>query len=203
MLKKMYEIWKSVLTKPKETFRLQAKKADYVEAVKHVGVAGVIQGILTGIFITLGLSAVGGLFGYGSLGASLGGLSIIGLAISVPIMAAITLFIGSGIFYIIARLLGGKGNYQTQTYLMAIYMAPLGLIGILAMIPFVGILVSLGVTIYMLYLLTLALKETHKFTTGRAVLTWLLPLIVIMVLVMLLAASFALVGLSGLSALGV
>lgn len=203
MLKKMYEIWKSVLTNPKKTFKAQAKKADYVEAVKHVGVAGIIQGILTGIFITLGLSAVGGLLGYGALGTSLGGLSIIGLAIFVPIMAAITLFIGSGIFYIIARILGGKGSYQTQTYLIAIYMAPLGIIGVLAMIPFVGILVSLGVTIYMLYLLTLALKETHKFTTGRAVLTWLLPVIVIMVLFMLLAASFAIVGLSGLSALGV
>ncbi len=205
MLKEMYEIWTKVLTKPRETFRIQARKADYAAAVKHIGVAGIIQGVLTGLLLTLGLSAAGSLVGaqYGMFGASLGLLSIIGLAIFVPIMAIIGLFIGSGIFYIVARVLGGNGSYQTQTYLMAIYMAPLNLIGILAMIPFVGILVSLAVAIYSLYLLTLALKETHKFTTGKAVLTWLIPVIILAVLVLLVMfAIFAATGIAGLSALG-
>lgn len=199
ILKELYEIWKNVLINPAGTFKAQAKKADYAEAVKHVGIAGIIQGILTGILLMMGLSAVGGILGYGMLGASIGIMSIVLLAILVPISAIIGLFIGSGILYIIAKILGGKGDYQTQTYLMAIYMAPIGIIsGVLGMIPLAGIVIALIAMIYAIYLLTLSLKETHKYSTGKAVLTWLLPVIVVILLVGVLAASFALVGLSAL-----
>ena len=65
----------------------------------------------------------------------------------------------------------------------------------------VGAAVGILVWLYGLYLLTLALCETHEYGMSKAALTWLLPVIVVFVLVASLAAtlirSFGLASLMG------
>ena len=137
------------------------------------------------------------------LGASVGVAGFITSVIVTPIVSIISWLIGSGIYYIFAMILGGRGNYKTQSYLIAIYSAPIAIItSIIGLIPLVGILNFL-VFLYSLYLLTLALKETHRFTTLKAALTWIIPLVLIIIAAFLLGAAFlAGLGLGSVADLG-
>ena len=169
-LDKMLQIWKSALMKPKMTFKKEVKKADLGLGAKHILLAGAIVGLLMGI-------------------ASLNPIVVVILLFLYPILSLVGWLLGVGIIYLFAKLLGGKGNIVQQGYLTAIYAAPLSIITtILSLIPFVGIWISILVSLYAFYLLTLALKEVHKYSTGRAILTWLMPFIIIGILVAVLVA---------------
>ena len=179
----MIKLWKDVLLNPRQTFKKEKKKANLGSAVKQVLIAGIIAGIISGL-------------------AEFSSESLTTL-VSTPIAAIIGLIFGSGFYYLFARLFGGKGNYREQTYLIAIYSAPLSIISsivssiliisaladsLLLMIPF--LLVSLGIFAYSVYLLTLIFKEAHGLSTGRAILTWLIPLIIMVVIIILALLAY-------------
>jgi hypothetical protein len=169
---KMLQVWKSVFKDPKKTFKKEGKKADLGLGAKHILFAGAVTGVILGI-------------------ASLNPLLVVILPFLYPMLSFIGWLIGVGIIFLFALLLGGKGKITTQGYLTAIYAAPISIVSaVLTLIPVVGIWLNIAVSIYALYLLTLVLKETHKYSTGRAILTWLLPVIIIAIFV---AAMFALV----------
>ena len=203
---KYFEIWKDALTKPKETFAKQAKKGGIREALMHSALGGLIQGLLLAATLAL-------LPGYSSLGAIAGSAFIAVMAVVMiivsPIASMISVLIISGVFYLFAKLFGGNGTYDKQTYLYAIFYAPLAVISsVLALIPAImmfvpgltmvstvlGMTIRLLVFVYTVYLLTLALKEVHKYSTGKAVLTWLVPVLIVGIfLAVFLAAVFSLV----------
>ena len=186
--KKMFDLWKKVITQPARTFKQQRKKANLSEGAKHIVVAGVISGVIATLLGLAGLSAMGmeNLFGLAVWGTA----GLLALVIILPIMGIIGWLINSGIFYVISLLLGGKGNYTLQSYLIALYSAPIMVITYLFIaIPILGWVILFLISIYSLYLLTLALKETHKFSTGRAVLVWLLPIIIVVVLILIFAVA--------------
>ena len=181
-----FEIWKEVLTKPQETFKKQEKKANLGEGIKHIGIAGVIVGVITGIAAWIGMATVGSLLGTPglTLGVGIGIAAFLSSVILTPIFAVIWWLIGSGILYIFAMIFGGKGSYTTQSYLIALYSAPLMILSaILVLIPIVGAIVNFLVMLYGLYLLTLALKQVHKVTTGKAVAIWFVPLVIVVIII--------------------
>ena len=186
-----FNLWIDSLTKPIPTFKKEKKKANLGEGALHMAVAGLITGFITGLYEMF----------FGSIFASqflpiasplAGPMIFLASLIITPIIAVIWWLIVSGILYIFALLLGGKGSYATQSYLYAIYSAPLGIISsILLLIPLAGWLLSFILMIYGLYLLTMALKEAHNYTSGRALLTWLVPVgIVVIILVVLVGLAF-------------
>lgn len=179
----MIKLWKEALLNPKQTFKKEKKKADLGSAVKQVFIAGLIAGIITAL-------------------VEFSSESLITL-VSSPIAAILGLLLGSGFYYLFARLFGGKGSYREQTYLIAIYSAPLSIISsvvssililsavadsLFLLAPF--LLVSLGLFVYSLYLLTLAFKEAHGLSTGKAILTWLIPLIIVFVIIVLALLAY-------------
>ena len=167
---KTLELWKKALVKPKETFKKERKKANLGLGAKYILVAGAITGFILGI-------------------SSLNLVTALLFIIVYPLMSVASWLFGSGVNYIFARLLGGNGDYTTQSYLVALYAAPFSIITVVIMlIPVVGVWLTFLVSLYGLYLLTLALKETHKYSTGRAVLTWLLPMIIITIVMAALVA---------------
>ena len=90
-----------------------------------------------------------------------------------------------------AKIFGGKGNYSLQTYLISLYRAPLlPIVNLFAVIPLGGIIIRIAAEIYAIYLTTLALKETHNYSTGRAVATWLVPAIIIMLFLAVVYYSY-------------
>jgi hypothetical protein len=172
-----FNMWMEVLQKPKDVFKAQKGKGDIGAGVMNFAIAYLIVGVIQAIL----LFAAPGLAVSAFIGTLIGGI--------------IGSFIGVGIFYIVAMLLGGKGSFGDMYYLLSLFVGPIAILGL---IPSVGFLASL----YGLYLLTLAIMEVHGFDTLKAVLVWLIPAIVVGVLVAVVFAAFF-ATLFGAGALGV
>jgi hypothetical protein len=171
-LDKMIQLWKNVLLSPKKTFKKEKKKSNLGLGAKYILIAGAITGIIVGI-------------------VSLNPIILLTSIILYPLINLLSWLIGSGINFVFARILGGKGDYMKQSYLIALYSAPLSIIStIIFIIPTVGIWLSFLIAIYGFYLLTFALKEAHSYSTGRAIMTWLLPFIIVVAIVASMTALF-------------
>ncbi len=101
----------------------------------------------------------------------------------------------AGICHIVAKLLGGKGTFTEMLVLMGfaslpnIFQAPIGLIAMLSgglTGAFIAIVLGSFLAIWVLILDVLAIREAQKFSTGRAIATLVLPIVVFAVLVFIL-----------------
>ena len=118
-----------------------------------------------------------GMFGFG--------MGAFGSVVSVPI----GFFIGTGISFILARLLGGQGSFSRYAYITAAFAAPLSIISsIIGMIPVVSCL-AIGVSIYQIILSYHATMVEMRLSSGKALLVVLLPLIVLILIFGCLAMS--------------
>ena len=101
----------------------------------------------------------------------------------------------AGICHIVAKILGGKGTFSEMLVLMGfatlpnIFQAPIGLIVMLSG-GLTGAFIAIGLgsflAIWVLILDVLAIREAHKISTGRAIATLVLPIVVLAVLVFIL-----------------
>jgi len=104
-------------------------------------------------------------------------------------------YLGNGLVYLGARVLGGSGEFGTQTYLASLFAVPLGAVsGVLGLIPIVGALAALAVSAYALVLNVRTVKVVHGLTTGKAVVAVLWPVLLIFVLSCLIIVVLALLG---------
>lgn len=111
---------------------------------------------------------------------------MVSLAIGYFILTPISFFIGMGIFYLCARLLGGQGSYREQFYTALLFGVPTVLAGfILSLIPVAGSMLALLPHIYGFVLFILLIKGVHQLGTGKAILTVLLPIIILGILSLL------------------
>lgn len=89
--------------------------------------------------------------------------------------------LGQAIIFVIAKVLGGKGEFTDQVWLSTAYSAPASLVsavlGYLNLIPCIGALVSLGFALYTFVLGVIALNTVHQYGWFRAVATLILPLL--------------------------
>jgi len=192
-LNDMTNKWKAVFQNPKKTFSKQLKKANFKTGATYMLIAGLIAGVIQYVFILLGLSV----YGLPSTQATTTGLRVI---IGLPVSYFLGWVIWGGIVYMFSRLFKGKGTYVQQLSLTALYLGPLAVAQlIVSIVPVVGGVVSFALTIYGLYLLTLLLKITHKYSTAKAVWSWLLPFIIGVIL--LLVVVFGLISVIGLDTL--
>ncbi len=189
--------WYHALLYPQETFRKVKDEASLGKAILSIGlgaltaviVGGLLLIVFWGLLYLIGsdvsqafgeqAAAIFNMFAV-ALAAIAAILFIIALILA-PIIYIIILLIFSGIYLLFAKLLGGRGDYTTQTYFISLCTPPLLIITtIIGSIPFVDLsYLSMLVWLYGLYPLTLALKETHGYNTGKAVLTWLIPTAII------------------------
>lgn len=107
---------------------------------------------------------------------------IFGVICGIPLAvvgALIFFVIISFILNLIARALGGTGEYQDMVYAMSTYTAPMTIInGVLGGIPIVNLLV-LFTGFYAFVLQIIAIKTVHRFGWGQAILTAFVPIIFI------------------------
>ena len=105
------------------------------------------------------------------------------------IITPISFYLSNGLMFVSAKILGGKGKFSGQVYLYSLFFLPLGLISSLAslfqLIPIVGSVIVYIVTaaIFILTILFTVriLKVAHSFTTGRALLTLLIPFVLFLI----------------------
>ena len=184
----IFDVWKNVLVNPANSFAKYQRKANYTDALKHLVIGGVIAGFIDGLALLLVGAAASTKLGF--LGAATGIGGFFTLLIGMPVLLIIGWIIASAIYYIFAVLLKGKGSFLTQSYDIALYTAPLAVIyAIFGLIPVIGSFINFLVFLYSLYLLTIALKAAHKYSTAKAFLTWFIPAIIIGIIVLLIAAA--------------
>ena len=127
-LDKMIELWKNALLDPKKTFKKEKKKSNLGLGANYIFKAGIIAGIISGI-------------------ASLNLVSAIISIIAYPILSLVGWLLSSGINYVFAKLLGGKGDYTKQSYVISLYLAPLSIVSaVISSIPVVGVWLNFLVT---------------------------------------------------------
>jgi len=176
------DLWIPAVTKPEETLAKASKgKASLVDAAAVMALAGLVGG------------AVGGLFS-GPIGFVVG-------AISGAIGMLIGSLLGSSLIWVIANLLGGKGEFSKQYYLYSLFGAPITIAGsVLGLIPIVGSMIGGLLGLYMLWPLTISIKQVHKLDTVKAVLAWLIPGIILVAITFVVGAAIAaLLVLSGIT----
>ncbi len=172
----MFDIWIRAITQPSQATYEALLQEEHTptlgKAAGWMALAGLIAGIIQGLF-----------------NGSPGGVLCSPIS---AVLAAIFFAIFSLILLAIARALGGEGDLDSQSYLLAAAQAPMTIVSaILGIIPLVGPLVSLLASLYTLWLSTIALQVAHGYSMGRALLTALLPAIVIFVLIMCCFMTFA------------
>ena len=182
MTMEMIEKWKAALMKPKETFASEKKNANLGASTKNLAISYLIGGFLfvIGVVIT---SPNPGIF---VLILPFAILPIIFEIIIFVIFCLVVSFIFIGVLHVIAKLLGGNGQYSQLVYLYSLYAAP---ISILSGIPFIGIILGIVLGVYGVYLETLAIKEVYGLSTSKAILVWALPGIILLIIIALVAAA--------------
>lgn len=211
----MLETWMAVLTRPGEDVYEEIKpQANLTTALIWVVIAAVIAGLLAGAG-----AAVSSLFNMGNMAAfeeilndpsidpatremlgtflapaAAGGgiLASAFIAICATIIfAPLAFLIGSGIYFVIARVFGGEGSFELQSFYLAAITAPISIISAaLNVIPLLGACLAIFVSIYQLVLTYFAMKVAHNVSGGRALGIILTPIAIYILCVCSVALIF-------------
>lgn len=96
------------------------------------------------------------------------------------------------VLFIFARLLGGKGSFSAQSYAQSLFYAPLAVIQqVLAVTPVIGRPLFFLMAVYSLLPTTTSLKAAHGYSTWRAVITWLMPIVLNVVVVFVIVMELS------------
>lgn len=100
----------------------------------------------------------------------------IAVAVVGSLASLLSLYLNSLIVSVTAGVLGGEGSFRNQVYLSAAYMAPLQLLqAALVAIPGAGVFLSLGLSLYTLWLSINATRVAHDISAMRALVALVLP----------------------------
>ncbi len=182
---------------------IKATKASLGAAANNLAGIGFLVGVATGIAAIIG-QALFGTTESGMMGSLAGfgfGTGIVGLvvmAILGPIIYVISVFVGSALYFVAAKLLGGKGSFTLQTHAFALVMCGTALLALpfqfFGFIPVIGAMLGIAIALielYSLYSYYRAIKEVHQLSQMRAIAILLLPIILaFVVLVVLFGLAF-------------
>lgn len=202
-----FQTWLNVITHPSEQVfeqERQRPQATLTTALIWMAIAAVISGIfalIQGLLFSASLSAAGGMpallaqmnvppevidqistmpfLGGAAAGAGVGAVitSILGTLLG--------FLIGVGFFYLVARLLGGTGNFGRYAYLIATFSAPLSILGsLLGLVPVLGGCLGIVIAIYQIVLTYFATRVEHNLSQGRAITVVFIPIILGILLVL-------------------
>jgi hypothetical protein len=196
--RKWYEILRDVWTNPGvETFWSILKERDHsaTRGLIWIGVIALISGLFSTILIPI-INRIGS-----QLPGALGGGEIVLTALCTVILAPIVAIIGNiistGIYHLLSRLFNGNGNWSDLVFCTAAVTAPasiifsvIGTIWLLFsqvqvlffLIAIIFGIVAVVIGIYVLILNILAIKAVENVSTAGAIVTYFLPLVVVVVL---------------------
>ena len=188
----IFRTWVNALTKPGEDFfaaERQNPSATLSTALTWIIAASVIAALLNALRSSLFSSTMGGFeqfmdllppdmqsdFGPIDVPGDAGGTAF---SFAYIILGPVSFLIGVGIYHLIARILGGSGQFGRYTYLYSTFAAPI-MIGtsVLGFIPVLGGCVSAILAIYQLVLAYYATKVEYSLTEGRAIIVVAAPLL--------------------------
>jgi len=166
-----------------QTMEKQKAEASLKEAFINLALASLPISLLIFIFMAV----------FGQLNGV-----VLGLIISIAIIIFLPLieFVSQGIYWIIAKLLGGSGTYAQQTYFRSISASVILLISILLIIPLlipcIGIIVRLIIALFLSYYQYLVIKSVHGLSTSRSIAVVLAPVLLIVLLMLAMVVAYVL-----------
>lgn len=165
------DFWMGLFTKPEETLRREAKAGGLGDAIRRIAIVGFVLGLL---WVLLALIL--------AMAAPAAILIALILLFAIPLGLILVFLIGSGIYFVLAKILGGEGDFGTQSNLISqifvfqfVVSIPLAFLNI---IPCVGAIINLGFSLYVMYLNALSLSIAHKFSLLRAFVVVLIPVVI-------------------------
>jgi hypothetical protein len=155
---------KETLLNPKSYFSTMKTSGGIAEPLIKAVVYGTLSGIIYLIWSFLKIGAIGG----GLLGGAVGFMVFIWAIIS----AVIGLFIGGVILLIISSICKGNGDFEANLRVTAAVMVVMPISALFSFAsflnPYLGLVVSLAISAYALWLLYNGLVEALKGNAGTA-----------------------------------
>ncbi len=187
---KWYEIWWNIWGSPGvATFESLLSEPDHTTRRGFIWIAitSWVVAIITGLTSTTAIQS-GAPALYNNV------LALICAIIFIPVGAILGLVISTAIYHGIARLVGGQGTWSDLLICVSAVVAPGELVGaVVALFTFLAVaipgliflpwVISVVFGIYGMVLYIIALKAAEKLSTGKAVLTYFIPTIIIGLLV--------------------
>jgi hypothetical protein len=178
-----WDQWIGILKNPEAEFGKAIYDASFASALLQMTLASVIVGLISAMTT------------YFSVPQELAASLPLFLAASMA-MSGLSIFFGwlllSFIVLALSRITEGKGSFALQSYLIALFLAPLSVVSVLlSFIPF-GVFLVFLLFFYDLYLLFLSIKVAHGFDVKKAAVVVLLSLLLIVVLAGVINAIFSL-----------
>lgn len=192
-------LWLKIFQMDEAFFTREKPRASAGNTLISVAIAGVV--IMVASVLTTyigGLSWMSDMFGAQGLGRmrDFSAWMLLYMACVGLIGYPIGYYFSNLLYYIGGRLLGGQGGFTEQAYLLSLFTVPLGMVSsVISLIPCVGAVLALGISIFSLILSYRAMKVTHNLTDGKAWISVLWPVF--------LAFFVACCAIIGLTALGV
>lgn len=180
----LFQDWLFVLTRPSVAFSQKKADASFINGLESIVIAGVIYGLYLTSITTFRLDS----------------RIFLNLVIFSATFVIESLF-GIGVLFLFAKLLTGKADFKTHFFILSELAIPLVIIYSFVFFVSTYVFSSLFLLfpvlgLYGVYLITIALKEAHEFGTARAVATWLIPMVIVALVVVVLvsAALYAFMG---------
>lgn len=215
--KGFFDLLYGIITSPVKTLR-------YISETKPVLLALVVYAVVCWVGI---IASIPGTInqleqmppGFGELPFfNPGSLTLFAL-IGGPFIALILLAIITGIYHLIAKLLKGTGEYAGLLSVAgfanfpSLFSAPFALLDLVAsgdgtmslshiLLAFIKGSVSFGILVWTVILTIIGIRENYKFSTGRAVLTYFIPVIVLGLIVLAFAILVAVFVIGAINSMG-
>lgn len=185
--KPFYQIWIDAVTKPNvENYRqiVNDPKASLGTALLWLAGVGFLGSLISGLMgMIFGSSAAYMQYLGSDYAAPATFFGVIGGAFASIFFTPIGALIGVGLIQLVAKALGGTGDFEKFFYAFAAYWVPISLVNaVIGSIPVVGCL-SVFVGIYGLVLMVFANEAAHEYETWKAVVSSIaVPLLLLIVL---------------------
>ncbi|MBI4015701.1 MAG: YIP1 family protein [Candidatus Aenigmarchaeota archaeon] len=155
-------LWLKVLIKPRETFR-KAKNKGTVEGILFNIVPAVISGIILDLLSRFVLDPTR----VGTSEIYIANYLLSGIATTIILWTLI-----SYITYWTSKIFHGKGTIKMHLWLISLFTAPMFLLlNLVSFVPYIyySNVSKAIIVVYSLYLLFLALKETHGYSSIKSI----------------------------------
>ena len=144
---------KWILTDPSGYFRSMPQSGGFLEPLVFVAVMAFILGVITAIWSLFVSTPAGVASGF------------LGVIIFTPVAGVLGAFVGAAILFLIWKLMGSSRNYETALRCQSSVAAIYPIVGILAVVPYVGSIIAIA---WGAYLMIEASVHVHDRSRGVA-----------------------------------
>jgi hypothetical protein len=190
-------LWLKIFKMDETWFAQEAPRASSSNTLISLVIYAIISGILGGLVWLVNRGIYSGMmsrYGGGNFGQGGFGGVVCGLCLGI-FGTLLGFYLANGLTFLGAKVLGGTGSFTPQTYLVSLFTIPIGILAsLVSLIPCLGALVALALSIYALILNVRVIKVVHNLTTGKAIVAVLWIVVVALLIGCCVAVSLLMLG---------